>query len=70
MAMSFFAGRAHEAGLSVDAFMDAMTKQIPVGRIGAPEEMAKLCAYLCSEHAGYTTGETILCDGGLTNCAA
>jgi 3-oxoacyl-[acyl-carrier protein] reductase len=70
MAMSFFAGRAHEAGLSVDAFMDAMTKQIPVGRIGAPEEMARLCAYLCSEHAGYTTGETILCDGGLTNCAA
>jgi 3-oxoacyl-[acyl-carrier protein] reductase len=70
MAMSFFAGRAHEAGLSVDGFMGAMTNQIPAGRIGAPEEMAKLCAYLCSAHAGYTTGETILCDGGLTNCAA
>lgn len=70
MAMSFFASRAREAGLSVEAFMGAMIDQIPARRIGATAEMAKLCAYLCSNHAGYTTGETILCDGGLTNCAA
>lgn len=70
MAMNFFAGRAADAGLSTDAFMGAMIGQVPVGRIGRPEEMAALCAYLCSVHAGYTTGETILCDGGLTNCAA
>ncbi|MET0546315.1 MAG: SDR family oxidoreductase [Caulobacterales bacterium] len=69
MAMDFFSSRAGEAGLTSDQFMDAMVEKIPVGRIGKPEEMAGLAAYLCSARAGYTTGETILCDGGITNCS-
>lgn len=67
MARRFFADRARDAGMSVDQFMAAMGSQIPVGRIGTPEEMAALCAFLCSTHAGYTTGELILCDGGISN---
>ncbi|MET0659636.1 MAG: SDR family oxidoreductase [Steroidobacteraceae bacterium] len=67
MARGFFANRARDAGLTEAAFMTAMGNQIPVGRVGTPEEMAALCAFLCSARAGYTTGELILCDGGVSN---
>jgi 3-oxoacyl-[acyl-carrier protein] reductase len=34
------------------------------GRMGRPEELGALCAFLCSDHAGYVTGQNILMDGG------
>ncbi|MGD0641064.1 MAG: SDR family oxidoreductase [Roseiarcus sp.] len=37
---------------------------IPAGRFGAPDEFGALCAFLCSAHAGYLTGQNILIDGG------
>lgn len=37
---------------------------IPVGRYGTPEEVAALAAFLCSEHAGYVTGEVVDINGG------
>jgi 3-oxoacyl-[acyl-carrier protein] reductase len=37
---------------------------IPVGRLGAPAEVAALVAYLCSQHAGYITGAVLPIDGG------
>lgn len=42
------------------------TARIPLGRWGDPEEIGKLAAYLCSEHAGFITGTDILIDGGWT----
>lgn len=39
---------------------------IPAGRLGAPEEMGAAAAFLCSDLAGYITGETLTVDGGLT----
>jgi NAD(P)-dependent dehydrogenase (short-subunit alcohol dehydrogenase family) len=39
---------------------------IPVGRLGRPEEIADLVAFLAGERAGYITGATIRIDGGLT----
>ncbi|MBI2395787.1 MAG: SDR family oxidoreductase [Deltaproteobacteria bacterium] len=39
---------------------------IPVGRLGAPEELARVIAFLASEGASYVTGQTILADGGKT----
>ena len=38
----------------------------PVGRIGEPEEVAELVAYLASERAGFVTGSDFCIDGGLT----
>ncbi len=43
--------------------------QVPAKRFGTPAEFGKTCAFLCSEHAGYITGQSILLDGGLYNSA-
>lgn len=59
--------RAAERGLDDESFAAGMIAHIPAGRKGKAEEIAGLCAYLCSARAAYTTGETILCDGGMSN---
>ena len=42
----------------------------PIGRIGEPEEIADLIAYLASDRAGFVTGADFVIDGGLTACLA
>jgi 3-oxoacyl-[acyl-carrier protein] reductase len=44
--------------------MRDLVSRIPVGRFGRPEEVAALVAFLCSEHAGYITGEVTDINGG------
>lgn len=44
---------------------DAITATIPIGRLGRPEEIGGLCAYLASDLAGYITGATLNINGGL-----
>jgi 3-oxoacyl-[acyl-carrier protein] reductase len=39
---------------------------IPLGRLGSAREVGALCAYLCSAHAAYITGQTIMIDGGVS----
>ncbi len=39
---------------------------IPMGRIGQPEEIAGIFAFLASDEAAYITGQTLYVDGGLT----
>jgi 3-oxoacyl-[acyl-carrier protein] reductase len=41
--------------------------EIPVGRLGRPEDIASLCAFLCSDAAGFITGQTIHVNGGERN---
>ena len=44
---------------------DALTGQIPLKRLGQPEDVAKLVTFLCSENAAYITGAVIPVDGGM-----
>jgi 3-oxoacyl-[acyl-carrier protein] reductase len=44
---------------------ELMLKQIPLGRLGASEEIAAVVAFLCSEASAYITGETIHVNGGM-----
>ena len=40
--------------------------QQPAGRVGKPEDIASMVMYLCSDKAGFITGENICIDGGMT----
>jgi len=42
----------------------SITETIPMGRLGEPEELGALVAFLASQHAAYITGQTVLLDGG------
>ena len=46
--------------------LDALIGQIPLGRLGKPEDVAGLAAFLASDDASYVTGATYFVDGGLT----
>jgi 2-hydroxycyclohexanecarboxyl-CoA dehydrogenase len=41
-----------------------LTKAIPAGHLGSPDDVAALCSYLCSDAAGYVTGQVIGVNGG------
>ena len=49
------------------AVMAAFVARQPLGRIGAPEEIAALVTYLASDEAAFTTGAVHVIDGGLAN---
>ena len=56
---------ATEMVMAVDEkIRDAIIKQIPVGRLGLPEEIARCVSFLASDEAGYITGSTISANGG------
>lgn len=44
----------------------SLTEQIPLGRLGRPEDVANLAVFLASDEAQYVTGSTYVVDGGLT----
>src|SRR5579883_2188934 len=52
-------------GLTEEEAISELAKDIPLGRIGNPEELGALVAFLASQQAGYITGTTIQVDGGL-----
>ena len=58
------AGAAKKSGQDVEALRAARQKGIPAGRFGHPAEFGAICAFLCSVHAAYITGQNVLADGG------
>jgi len=54
-----------EKGMSEQAALDEIAQNIPAKRVGQPEELAALVAFLASEKAAYITGATIPVDGGI-----
>jgi 3-oxoacyl-[acyl-carrier protein] reductase len=48
-----------------EAQQQALLEQIPLGRLGAVEDVANAVAFLCSEDAAYITGETLHVNGGM-----
>ena len=57
--------RAKSLGITPDEQFKRFSEIIPVRRMGRPNEIGDLCAYLCSPQAGYLTGQTIVVDGGV-----
>jgi 3-oxoacyl-[acyl-carrier protein] reductase len=57
-------GAAKKSGKPIEEVMDARRKTIPAQRFGTPDEFGAACAFLCSVHAGYITGQNVLTDGG------
>lgn len=51
-------------GKSYEEVVASKVKTIPAQRFGTPQEFGALCAFLCSTHAGYITGQNMLIDGG------
>ena len=58
------AGAAKQSGQSLEAVLDARRQGIPARRYGTADEFGAACAFLCSAHAGYITGQNVLIDGG------
>ena len=57
-------GAADKQGISIEEVAAQRKAGIPSGRFGDPDEFGKACAFLCSAHAGYITGQNLLIDGG------
>jgi 3-oxoacyl-[acyl-carrier protein] reductase len=55
---------AKESGQDLEAILARDRAAIPAGRFGMPAELGAACAFLCSAHAGYITGQNLLIDGG------
>ncbi|HEX7382780.1 MAG TPA: SDR family oxidoreductase [Burkholderiaceae bacterium] len=58
------AGAARQSGQPLDAVLEARRRNVPAQRFGTPDEFGAACAFLCSVHAGYFTGQNWVIDGG------
>ena len=56
---------ARNKGISFDAALAERVATVPARRVGNPDELGAACAFLCSAHAGYITGQNLLMDGGV-----
>lgn len=60
-----FRAQSERDGISEDEVKVRMAASVPTGRLGTAEDFGPACAFLCSRHAGYITGQSLTVDGGL-----
>ena len=58
-------GGLKASGLSREQYIAQLGDEIPIGRVGTPEEFANVVVFLASERASYVTGTAVQVDGGL-----
>jgi acetoacetyl-CoA reductase len=56
------------AAVPADVMQNSILPQIPVGRLGQPEEIARAVAFLAADEAGFITGSTLSINGGQYMC--
>ena len=56
-----------QRNISLDVARAERAATIPAGRYGTRDEFGAACAFLCSTHAGFIVGQSVLLDGGATN---
>ncbi|HEY1413910.1 MAG TPA: SDR family oxidoreductase, partial [Rhodopila sp.] len=56
---------AKARGVDIDTLARERQAAIPAKRFGSPDEFGAACAFLCSAHSGYITGQNLLIDGGV-----
>lgn len=60
---------AEKSGESEEVAASKAAQVVPAKRLGSAEEFGQACAFLCSSHAGYITGQNLVLDGGLYTSA-
>ena len=66
-AVSLDTGVSQQQGISIDEARAQREATIPARRYGTRAEFGAMCAFLCSQHAGFIVGQNILLDGGAVN---
>lgn len=61
---SGFLARSRSGGQSIEDATARAAAANPAGRFGDPDEFGAVCAFLCSQYAGYITGQNLVLDGG------
>jgi 3-oxoacyl-[acyl-carrier protein] reductase len=56
--------RAESSGMTYEQARAEIVDSIAAGRLGTPEEFGRACAFLCSAHSGYISGQNLQLDGG------
>ena len=63
------AAKAERTGVTKDSVLESWRGDVPLRRIGLPEEVAAAVVWLCSQQGGYITGVTLAVDGGRTRAS-
>ncbi len=66
-AVALDTGVTKAQGITMEEAYAQRTATIPAGRYGTKEEFGAMCAFLCSQNAGFIVGQNILLDGGAVN---